>query len=279
MRALQIALQRGSLEELNPTPWIFMTGNCIGWVGYSFLKHDYFILIPNGTGVFISLWLNFGAAKLQYMEKFLMHKQIMAESMSSSISLTPDSDQKNDIERTAITSPGADERSLPIYINLRNSYGISSASQESKVISILVAWLLIFSCLKFFNIDHQIQQLVVGIIVNINLVVFFGAPLSTIFTVLRTRNSSSIHLWTMILNILNTTFWLLYGLSIMDLYICIPNGIGLLLGLAQGALCFAFPRVIMDEEDFSMADSEGDLGDLLMQEEGFRSRKEDVFSR
>lgn len=31
------AVKRAHLGDLNPTPWAFMTGNCLGWVAYSFL--------------------------------------------------------------------------------------------------------------------------------------------------------------------------------------------------------------------------------------------------
>merc|ERR1719350_2249645 len=44
-----------------------MTGNCIGWVTYSFLIQDYFVFLANAPGIIISIWLNFGAVKLQYL--------------------------------------------------------------------------------------------------------------------------------------------------------------------------------------------------------------------
>lgn len=30
-------MKQGSLGDLNPTPWAVMTGNCTGWIVYSFL--------------------------------------------------------------------------------------------------------------------------------------------------------------------------------------------------------------------------------------------------
>ena len=141
------------------------------------------------------------------------------------------------------------------------------AMHEKKVLLMIFCWLSIFSTLKFMDVSHEDQIEVVGIIVNINLVFFFGAPLSTIFIVLRTRNSSTIHLGTMVLNILNTTFWLLYGLSIMDPYICIPNGLGLLLGIAQGVLCMFFPRVQRKNQN----NLENGLDDPFMKRNGLFS--------
>jgi hypothetical protein len=37
-KAIQAAVRRGYLGDLNPIPWVFMTGNCVGWVGYSYLR-------------------------------------------------------------------------------------------------------------------------------------------------------------------------------------------------------------------------------------------------
>jgi len=55
---LKEALQRGSLGDLNPLPWAFMTGNCVGWVIYSFMRKDLFLFIANAPGVFVSAYLN-----------------------------------------------------------------------------------------------------------------------------------------------------------------------------------------------------------------------------
>ena len=41
------ALRRGSLEELNPTPWAFMLGNTAGWVLYGILINNWFVFWGN----------------------------------------------------------------------------------------------------------------------------------------------------------------------------------------------------------------------------------------
>ncbi len=43
-----------------------MTGTCSGWVAYSFLTKDPYVLAGSAPGLIVSLWLNFGAIKLQY---------------------------------------------------------------------------------------------------------------------------------------------------------------------------------------------------------------------
>jgi len=65
---LRRALLRKSLGSLNPFPWVMMTGNCAGWVIYGYYISDLFIVAANLPGFILSLWLNMGAAKLQYVE-------------------------------------------------------------------------------------------------------------------------------------------------------------------------------------------------------------------
>ncbi len=40
----------------------------------------------------------------------------------------------------------------------------------------------------------------------------------------------------------NATFWLLYGIALWDFVVMVPNGIGLLLGIAQFLVCMWYPR-------------------------------------
>jgi len=77
--SLMLALSERSLGDLNPVPWAFMSGNCIGWVAYSYLKKDPFIFIANGPGILVSLWLNAGAMKLQFYSE--SHKNALTQSM------------------------------------------------------------------------------------------------------------------------------------------------------------------------------------------------------
>lgn len=37
IQSLKGALAVGYLGSLNPTPWAFMFGNCLGWIAYSYL--------------------------------------------------------------------------------------------------------------------------------------------------------------------------------------------------------------------------------------------------
>jgi solute carrier family 50 protein (sugar transporter) len=63
-----------------------------------------------------------------------------------------------------------------------------------------------------------------------------------VLEVLRTRCSATLHLPLSVMNVVNGSLWLVYGLAISDLFIAIPNGVGAALGCIYCALLCAFPR-------------------------------------
>jgi uncharacterized protein with PQ loop repeat len=65
-RAVLKASSEGTLGDLNPTPWVFMLGNCCGWLTYAYLTENVFIFLPNAPGFILAIWLNIQAIKLQY---------------------------------------------------------------------------------------------------------------------------------------------------------------------------------------------------------------------
>jgi len=179
-----------------------MTGNTVGWLAYSFLTSDPFVFFANAPGLLLSLWLNFGAAKLQYV-------------------------------RISAFTP-----------------------QEKLVLPLVLLWLAILFLLRFLPLSSHQRELAVGVAVNLNLVVFYGAPLSALFRVLFTKNSATIHRGTTLLTATNSAFWTLYGLALLDPFIYLPNGAGLLFGGLQIMLCCCYPG-----EDIQCSE-------LLQQEEG-----------
>lgn len=234
VKSLRKALRDGSLGNLNPTPWAFMTGNCLGWVAYSFLTSDMFILAANAPGVILSIWLNSGAAKLQYHEMYEAASISMAKMVSSNKCAADRGGSSNqlgdDPESESLTDTEEIQQNLH-----------SLTSQEFMTISIVSFWILLLSTISFLSISHETKILTVGITVNVNLIVFFGAPLSTIYTVITTKNSSSIHRMLMMTNTFNAVFWLIYGLALMNPIIILPNAAGVLFGIIQILLACWYP--------------------------------------
>ncbi|KAJ3125551.1 hypothetical protein HK098_000170 [Nowakowskiella sp. JEL0407] len=85
----------------------------------------------------------------------------------------------------------------------------------------------------------------------------YGSPLSTMYQVVRTRNSASISFPYSIASLLNGTFWGIYGVAISDAFIAAPNLAGAGLAILQLILRVIFPArpVAIPIEDKSEEES------------------------
>eukprot|EP00573_Skeletonema_grethae_P004062 CAMPEP_0201704982 /NCGR_PEP_ID=MMETSP0578-20130828/44485_1 /ASSEMBLY_ACC=CAM_ASM_000663 /TAXON_ID=267565 /ORGANISM="Skeletonema grethea, Strain CCMP 1804" /LENGTH=284 /DNA_ID=CAMNT_0048193123 /DNA_START=156 /DNA_END=1007 /DNA_ORIENTATION=- len=241
IKSLLTAIKSGSLGNLNCTPWAFMTGNTIGWLAYSFITLDLFVFFANAPGLLISMWLNTGAMKLQYYE------ELVKRSASDNNSISGDDDDAISVQTAKMDCC---QQLTP---------------HELKVMQIVSIWIIILSTTSLIPVSSEEMKFIVGVAVNINLIFFYAAPLSTITAVIRTKNSASIHFWTMAMNTSNAFFWCVYSLAIQDYYILIPNGLGFLFGLIQVALYQCFPRSDALEGSDSVTALSGDEGNCTEQ--------------
>ena len=248
-RDLQRAIDRGHIGDLNPTPWAFMLGNCFGWVVYSALKQNLFIFWANAPGFVLSVYLNLGAVKLLYQshhateirKSFVTFFQ-QEESIKRSSQEWQTENVEEAAETTTTSTPRATDWTTVVW-NVTSQTTPAPAPHEKLVLCIVIIWTACISLLVFAqSFDTNTRELIVGLVVNLNLVFFYGAPLSTIYTVLTQGNSSSIHIRTMVTNTLNGTFWTAYGIAVLDPFIYAPNGLGALLGSIQVVLIALYPR-------------------------------------
>ena len=246
---LRRAMKRGALGDLNPFPWVMTTGNCLGWCIYSFLQgRDPFLMAANLPGLVVSFWLNSGAAKLQYQE-------MMDLKRTQSIAAREEWDASAPVE-TEEDEPS--ERSIGR--NEFNTEQMVTVPQERSLMRMLSFWSLVVIYIGW--VDTKNAAFVVGLTVNLNLIFFYGAPLQTIFKVIKEGHSNSIHRPTLYMNWTNTSFWILYGLAKMDPWIILPNVTGLSLGLVQGVLCNFYPQTSFNQshEPVSLNDDEDASG-------------------
>jgi len=233
-----------------------MLGNTAGWITYSILIQDLFVFFGNAPGFLMAFWLNLQAAKMQY-ETFRsqeIRKSIIRELENASsramempadqhplVTSTDHGDKGEDPERQQST--GGLSETARIVWNVVAQKTVAPAPHETLVLANVVVWLALIALISFASaFSGRTKELIVGVSVNLNLVVFYGAPLSTIFTVLKTKSSSSIHIRTMLTNTFNGIFWAAYGIAIKDLFIAVPNSLGAGLGFIQILLCLLFPR-------------------------------------
>jgi len=232
VRSLRDRLARGSLGQLNPTPWAVMTGNCLGWISYSFLTKDLFVLGANVPGLMISIWLNFGACKLQYRtyyEQKLRHRLGNAAN-----------------GRAILSSPNAASRGNGDGNGSDHEYDVeietvpSTVPHERKVLWVLIIWVAICSFVAHVQLTNYEREQIIGYVVNVNLCFFYAAPLTTMVEVCRTRSAVSIHVRTTVMTILNSFFWLAYGFAVHDPFIYVPNCTGFVFGVMQALLLLMF---------------------------------------
>lgn len=151
-------------------------------------------------------------------------------------------------------------------------------SHENLVVGIVIIWLAVISTISIAHFNKKTNQFIVGLVVNLNLVFFYGAPLSTIWKVLNSRNAASIHIPTMAANTANGAFWTAYGIAVNDPFITVPNAMGAGLGVIQVIMIALFPRreIISDLEGKSgtsntVAVANGTNDDAMVETESDRT--------
>jgi len=90
--------------------------------------------------------------------------------------------------------------------------------------------------------DFTTRTSILGILCNVVVIILFASPLSTIVKVVTTKSSASINRPFTAIQVFNCLLWLGYGLVIGDMYVWVPNAIGLSLGLAQVFLICVYPK-------------------------------------
>jgi hypothetical protein len=80
-----------------------------------------------------------------------------------------------------------------------------------------------------------------GFITVFILLIFYGAPLSVLAEVLRTRNSVSLFWPLSVMAAVNGCLWMSYGLAVNDAFIWAPNAVGAFFGFVQLILICTFP--------------------------------------
>ena len=233
--------------QWKPTPWAFMLGNCFGWLTYSVLIQNLFVFFGNAPGLCISLWLNLQASKMQY-ETFRSNewKALLVSKLEQKhTTVETGDDAASPLAQSSSTGSPEHDNNILIDLTLVPKK-MAPAPHDHLVLLNVVFWLAIVSLLSFSKAaslsDDTTQKWIVGMAVNFNLLVFYAAPLSTIWTVLKMRSAATIHVPTMLTNTFNGCFWGAYGVAIFDWFIAVPNVLGAMLGAVQIVLYVLFSR-------------------------------------
>ena len=102
---------------------------------------------------------------------------------------------------------------------------------------------------------------VVGKICNVTAIIVFLSPIQLIYRVLREKNNYFlIPIYTAWVSLFSTSCWVTYGIMITDVYLMIPNIIGIILAIIQIVIYIIFkkkyPTIEEREKDTSTIDIE-----------------------
>jgi len=174
MPAVLKASKEGKMGSLNPTPFPAQIGNCLAWLFYAIHIMNWWIIVPNCSGILIALFYT--------VKTYPLLSEADKKTMTKTFSL----------------------------------YALLFAG----VLGGLQTGLITAS-----------TQTAFGLMANFCLLFYYAAPMTTLATVFKTKDASSIDLLLAVCGTANGAFWAIYGLAIKDLYVWVPNAIGAVLAL------------------------------------------------
>lgn len=128
----------------------------LGWVAYSVVTQNLFVLVSNAPGLVLSIWLNMGAAKLQYQE-------IYRSRYHGDDSLYLRNEEEEDGNEISEDNSGHTYIPVP-----------SCTSHEHWVIGVITTWMIVLTTACFGPLTDVERANLIGFVVNVNLVVFYG---------------------------------------------------------------------------------------------------------
>ena len=167
-----------------------MTGNSLGWVVYGALKLDVYCFVSSAPGLVISCWLNLTAAKLIYQEharqkfrasisKVVEHSiQFRSSITSTSIQIDDKFDldhgeSNSDVDVVAL-EPSLGFAKLWEQTLLLITLEKAPVEHEYLVVSIVAFWSILLAFVTFIPMSNDTRVFIVGLVVNVNLVFFYG---------------------------------------------------------------------------------------------------------
>ncbi|KAG2445268.1 hypothetical protein HYH02_008735 [Chlamydomonas schloesseri] len=124
-------------------------------------------------------------------------------------------------------------------------YGFADPKARDLMLKALMFFSVLLSCvgisIALFIEDDEWASKTAGYTAVFILLCYYGAPLSTMAEVLRSRSSASLFWPTSAMNTVNGLLWVAYGTAVSDPFIAIPNAIGAAFGVIQIGLIQIYP--------------------------------------
>ena len=112
----------------------------------------------------------------------------------------------------------------------------------------LVVALLVPACVfiivEYWVADADMQIQIMGICATVLNIIFYSSPMSTIISIIRERDASSISIPLAITVFFNSACWGLYGIGINSLYLLIASAVGFGMAIVQLIVVVYFQHIV-----------------------------------
>lgn len=112
---------------------------------------------------------------------------------------------------------------------------------ETILVSSVIMWaiVILFTALVYTNTTTGTN--LVGGLAAATAIMYFGIPLSSLYTIIQTRNASSLYIPTISANLTNCVLFFFYGvIALNDPNVYVPNGLGATLSLIQISIAWYY---------------------------------------
>ena len=224
------------MNDLNPLPFCFMYGNCLGWTIYGYLCNDYFITTSNFPGAALGAFYMASVMHVCGYEVALLDNEIWTSSLE---------DGEGKVDSVA----EKEERS-----RLRQT-----REQQFTMLTIFLwACPLMWGFLGTLSFTYFVPELgnrgtntamlIIGSVCGVFAMAYFASPLSTAYQVIKEGDASSLYPPMVIANIVNCSCWVIYGyFAIEDPMVWGQNAAGLTLQAFNLLLILTIPRTRANE--------------------------------
>ena len=211
----------GKIGTLNPIPYLMGLFCTLAWVLYGSLLSDGYIMWANFPSVAVIVYC------LSSMVGLLNTEIARAEMLKAFAK-----NEKNSASQELIDSISAKQKNLLV---LETGFWLGP----------LVFGTLTWVSFVTLRSNIELAKTMIGWIALTFNIGYFVAPLATMRDVIRIKDSGAIYFPGVCANAANASMWVVYGLTIKNPNVWVPNAIGCILQVVSIALILLYPHKIV----------------------------------
>eukprot|EP00048_Salpingoeca_helianthica_P017596 m.238077 g.238077 ORF g.238077 m.238077 type:complete len:221 (+) comp21558_c0_seq1:146-808(+) len=127
------------------------------------------------------------------------------------------------------------------YLKEYYSYSADQASLFRPILGTLCLLIVLLAFVRYSTDDHDVAVHRLGLIACTGSVMLFASPLTSLLAVVRSHSTESMTFSFSIMSFIVSTSWSLYGHLTEDVFVMIPNILGVVLSCVQLSLFAIYP--------------------------------------